>query len=57
MPTAFVFINTDPASMQEVLKKIKAIDEVKEAGMVYGVFDIGAKVTTETMEKLKQIIN
>ena len=56
MPTAFVFINTDPASMQEVLKKIKAIEEVKEAEMVYGVFDIVAKVTTETMEKLKQIV-
>jgi hypothetical protein len=31
MPTAFVFINKDPASMPEVLKKIKAIEEVKEA--------------------------
>jgi len=56
MPTAFVFINTDPASMAEVLKKIKAIEGVKEAGMVYGVFDIVAKVTTETMEQLKQTI-
>jgi DNA-binding Lrp family transcriptional regulator len=56
MPTAFVFVNTDPASMQEVWKKIKAIEEVKEAEMVYGVFDIVAKVQTETMEKLKQIV-
>jgi DNA-binding Lrp family transcriptional regulator len=56
MPTAFVFINTDPASMQEVLKRIKVIEEVKEAGMVYGVFDIVAKVTTETMDQLKRII-
>ena len=56
MPTAFVFINTDPASMPEVLKKIKAIEGVKEAGMVYGVFDIVAKLTTETMDQLKQII-
>jgi DNA-binding Lrp family transcriptional regulator len=56
MPTAFVFINTEPASMPEVLKKIKAVEEVKEAEMLYGVFDIVAKVTTETMDQLKQII-
>jgi DNA-binding Lrp family transcriptional regulator len=56
MPTAFVFINTEPASMPKVLKKIKVIEEVKEAGMVYGVFDIVAKVTTETMDQLKRII-
>ena len=56
MPTAFVFINTDPAAMPEVLKKIKAIGGVTEAGMVYGVFDIVAKVTTETMDQLRQII-
>lgn len=57
MPIAFVFINTDPASMPEVLKKIKAVEEVEEAEMVYGVFDIVAKVKTETMDQLKQIIN
>ena len=56
MPTAFVFINTVPASMPKVLKKIKAIEGVEEAEMLYGVFDIVAKVKTETMDQLKQII-
>jgi DNA-binding Lrp family transcriptional regulator len=56
MPIAFVFINTEAASMPEVLKKIKAVEGVKEAEMVYGVFDIVAKVKTETMEQLKQIV-
>jgi len=56
LPTAFVFINTEPASMPEVLKKVKAIDGVEEAGMVYGVYDIVAKVKTETMDRLKHII-
>jgi hypothetical protein len=36
MPTAFVFINTEPASMPELLKKIKAVEAVEEAEMVYG---------------------
>ena len=56
MPTAFVFINTELASMPDVLKKIKAIEGVEEAEMVYGVYDIVAKVKTETMDKLKHLI-
>jgi DNA-binding Lrp family transcriptional regulator len=56
MPTAFVFINTEPASMPEVLKKVKAVEGVQEAEMIYGVYDIVAKLKTETMDQLKQII-
>jgi len=56
MPTAFVFINTEPASMQEVLNKVKAVEGVQEAEMIYGVYDIVAKLKTETMDQLKQII-
>ena len=56
MPTAFVFINTEPASMPEVLKEVKAVEGVEEAEMVYGVYDIVAKVKAETMDQLKQLI-
>ena len=56
MPTAFVFITTEPASMQEVLNKVKAVEGVEEAEMIYGVYDIVAKLKTETMDQLKQII-
>lgn len=56
MPIAFIFVNTEPASMPQVLKKIKAIQGVEEAEMVYGVYDIVAKVKTETMDQLKHIV-
>jgi len=56
LPIAFVFINTETAAMPEVLNKIKAIEGVEEAEMVYGVYDIVAKVKTETMDQLKHII-
>ena len=56
MPTAFVCITTEPASMVEVLKEVKAVEGVEEAKMVYGIYDIVAKVKGETMDKLKQII-
>ena len=56
MATAFVLINTDMGSESEVLDQLKKIDAVKEAYMVYGVYDVVAKVNADTMEKLKQII-
>ena len=42
--------------MPEVLNKVKAIEGVEVAEMVYGLYDIVAKVKTETMDKLKHII-
>ena len=56
MPTAFVFITTNPSSMPVVLENVRAIEGVTEADMVYGVFDVVAKVQTETMDQLKHII-
>lgn len=56
MPTAFVFITTEPASMPKVLEEVKAVDGVEEAEMVYGLYDIIAKVSVETMDKLKHVI-
>ena len=56
MATAFVLINTEPALMTQVLEKIKAVEGVKEAEMVYGVYDIIAKVEAENMDQLKNLI-
>ena len=55
MPTAFVLINTEIGSECEVLNELKKIDAVKEAYMVYGVYDVVAKVDAD-MEKLKEIV-
>ena len=55
MPTAFVFITTEPASMPEVLEEIKAIDGVEEAEMVYGVYDIVVKVNVKNLEQLHNL--
>ena len=56
MPEGFVFINTRPDEMPEVLKAVKAVKGVEEAEMVYGVYDIVARVKTETMDQFKHII-
>ena len=56
MAMAFVLINTETGSEQEVLDELRKIDAVKESYLVYGVYDIVAKVGADTMAKLKEII-
>lgn len=56
MPLAFVLINTEIGSESEVLGSLTKIDAVEEAYMVYGVYDVVAKIRAETMDKLKEIV-
>lgn len=57
MPQAFVLVNAEVGSENEALKQLRTIEQVKEAYMVYIVYDIVAKVEAETMDKLKAIIS
>ena len=56
MPTAFVCVTTDPASMVEVLEKVREVEGVVEADMFYGIYDIIAEVKGDSVESLKKII-
>jgi len=56
MPLAFVLINAEVGSEDEVLKELRKVEYVKEAYLVYGAYDIIAKVEAETMDKLKEVI-
>jgi DNA-binding Lrp family transcriptional regulator len=56
MPMAFVLINTETGSESEVVEALKKIDAVTEAYMVFGVYDVVAKVKDDTMDKLKEIV-
>ena len=57
MATAFVLINAELGAENEVLRDLKAIQEVKEAHMVYGVYDVIARVETENLQDLKDTIS
>ena len=57
MATAFILINAEIGAEAEVLKGLKDIKEAKEASMVYGVYDIIARIETDTMQELKDIIS
>jgi len=41
---------------EEVLKELRKVINVKEAYVVYGVYDIVARVEAETMDKLKEVV-
>ena len=56
MPVAFVLINTEIGSENEVLDKLKEIEKVSEAYTVYGVYDIVAMIKSDTMDNLKKIV-
>jgi len=56
MPLAFVLINAEIGAEDEVLKSLSKISNIKEAYLVYGVYDIVAKVEAESMAKLKEIV-
>jgi DNA-binding Lrp family transcriptional regulator len=56
MPLAFVLINAEIGSEDEVVRELRKIANVKESYVVYGVYDLVAKVEADSMDKLKEIV-
>lgn len=56
LPTAFVLINADLGSEDELVKQLKTIENVSEVYAVYGVYDVIAKVEAPSMEKVKETV-
>ena len=56
MTTAIILINTEVAAEDEVLEELKKVEYVKEAYVVYGVYDIVAKIVTPNMDKLREVV-
>ncbi len=57
LPLAYVLINTEIGAEEEVLRQLKQMSSVREAYLVYGVYDIVAKVEAESMDKLKETVS
>jgi DNA-binding Lrp family transcriptional regulator len=53
---AYVLINTEIGTIQEVLESIKKIKEIREAYALFGVYDIMTKVEAESTQDLKKIV-
>lgn len=57
MASAYLLLNVETGTDEEVLDSLKPLQEVKEARMVYGVYDIVVRVEAETMEELKNVVS
>ncbi|MHA1434621.1 MAG: Lrp/AsnC ligand binding domain-containing protein, partial [Candidatus Heimdallarchaeota archaeon] len=56
MAKAYVLINSEIGGESEVVEQLKAMKEVVEVSVVYGVYDVIVKLEAETMEALKELI-
>lgn len=56
MVSALVLINTDLTQQNQVLEKIKQINGVEEAHILWGIYDLLVKITTTSIERLREII-
>jgi DNA-binding Lrp family transcriptional regulator len=57
MAQAFVLVNAEVGSEDEVIGELRKISHVKESYVVYGAYDIVAKIEADSMNKLKDIVN
>jgi DNA-binding Lrp family transcriptional regulator len=53
---AFVLINAEVGNEQQLIKKLRTVPNVTEVHVVYGVYDVIAKVEADSMEKVKETI-
>ena len=57
MAMAFILLVSTLGFENDILEVMKDIPGVREASMVYGVYDIILKVEADTMDELKELIN
>lgn len=57
LATAYLLLNVETGTEEEVMRSLNPIQEVKEVRMVYGIYDIIIRVETETMEEMKDLVN
>ena len=56
MATAFILLSAELGKGVQVETSLLDIDEVKEVFTIYGVYDYIAKLETETMSEMKEVI-
>ena len=56
MPTAYVLINCDLGSEDDIIKELKKLTEVVEVSGVFGVYDIIVRIRSDSMDKLREVV-
>jgi DNA-binding Lrp family transcriptional regulator len=56
MARAFVLLNVETGSEDNVLKQLKNIGSIEEAYVSYGVYDLIIRINAATVEELREMI-
>ena len=56
MPRAYVLFNVESGSEDTVLKQLRNLNNVEEAYVSYGVYDLVIRIKADTMEELKDSV-
>ncbi|MDD1755952.1 MAG: Lrp/AsnC ligand binding domain-containing protein [Methanomassiliicoccales archaeon] len=56
MPAAIVLINSEIGKETDILNELCKMPEVEKAFLVYGVYDVVARVRAEDMEALENCV-
>jgi len=54
LPIAFVFVTTELGFEEDVLRQIRALSGVKEAHLIYGMYDIMVKIEGSTAAEVDE---
>jgi DNA-binding Lrp family transcriptional regulator len=57
LESAYILINSEIGAEPELIKNLKTIPEVTDAKSVYGVYNIIARVDSDTVKQLKDTIS
>jgi DNA-binding Lrp family transcriptional regulator len=57
MPIAYVLINCESGSESIIIRELKRLSQVVEVSKVDGSYDLIAKVTADTVDKVKEVIS
>ncbi|MGB9675419.1 MAG: Lrp/AsnC family transcriptional regulator [Candidatus Nanoarchaeia archaeon] len=56
MLTAYILLRVDSGVEREVLESLLDFDEVEEAELIYGEWDVIAKLNIDDLEKLSEFV-
>lgn len=57
MPIAFVLLNAELGKENDLLKEVRAIENVKYVYVLYGAYDLVVKIEAQDNETLKKTIS
>ena len=57
MAEAYILINCEIGSEEQVITALKTVDGIKEVHGTFGAYDIIVKISSESIEKIRETIS